>query len=83
MIPVEFDESTKTLSKPESMIDEECASLPVYNDGEVCISKWRMSWIERLHCLIRGYVWIWVLSGATQPPIAIDATKTVFKKVEG
>jgi hypothetical protein len=79
MKPIDFKESTKVLHKPESMSDEECYSMAVFCDGKNCISKWTMSWKERLHCFIRGYVWVWVLSGNTQPPISVSSTKTVFE----
>ena len=79
MEPVNFGESNKTLQKPSSMTDEECGPLYIYNDDKVCISKWRMGWKERLHCLFRGYVWLWVMSGSTQPPVVLEAKKTVFQ----
>lgn len=70
MKPTHFDEANKTLLKPPGMTDEECGSLPVYNDGEQCISCWRMSLRERLAALLFGQVWLYVLSGETQPPVA-------------
>lgn len=82
MIPDRFPEKTKTLKKPDSMTDEECSSLDVFSDGINCISKWKMSWRERLHCLCRGYVWLYVVSGQTQPPVSVVAKKTVFVKVD-
>lgn len=62
------------------MTKEECGELHIYCDNTYCISKWKMSWRERLHCLFRGYVWLWVVSGQTQPPVKIEAKKTVFMK---
>lgn len=82
MIPVTFAEKNRTLKKPPEMTHEECASLDVFTDGKQCISKWKMSWTERIHCLFRGYVWVSVFSGHTQPPIWISGEKTVFK-IEG
>lgn len=38
MKPSKFPEANKLLLKPGSMTDEECASLPVWTDGEMCIS---------------------------------------------
>ena len=78
MEPIKFKESNKNLLKPSGMTDEECGSLPVFSDGEQCISQWRMTWKERLHCLFRGFVWLQVLSGHTQPPVMLSAEKTVF-----
>lgn len=80
MNPINFPESNKTLLKPANMTDEECSSLHVFSDGKECISLWKMSWRERLSALFRGRVWVYVMMGQTQPPIALSATKTVFIK---
>lgn len=72
MKPIEFPEQTKVLAKPDSMSDEECSSLPVFNDGSQCISCWRASWRERLAFLFHGRMWLSVLSGATQPPVWVS-----------
>ena len=78
MKPCDFEEANKDLQKPASMTDEECGPLPIFSDGIQCISKWEMSWKERFHCLFRGYIWTFVYSGQTQPPIAIEAYKSAF-----
>lgn len=78
MKPVDFKESTKTLQRPRNMNEEECGSLSVFCDGFQCVSKWNMSWKERFHCFFRGFVWLRVLSGKTQPPVLIQAEKTIF-----
>jgi hypothetical protein len=80
VIPVDFPEKTKTLQKPPSMTDEECSPLHVYSDGEVCISCWRPSWRERLSILWHGRIWLYVASGPTQPPVSLDACRTVFRR---
>lgn len=74
MIPIIFPEHNAVLQKPPNMTDEECLPLAVYCDGKQCISCWKMSWKERLSTLLFGKVWVWVLSGNTQPPIALEAT---------
>lgn len=71
MTPIEFKEQTQELQKPNDMTDKECGPLPIFNDGGHCISKWKMTFKERLFCLFKGYVWLWVHSGKTQPPIMI------------
>lgn len=78
MKPISFPQQTKTLSKPQNMTDEECSSLPVWNDGETCISLWKPTLRERLSILFFGRVWVHVLSGHTQPPIAIEGKKQIF-----
>jgi len=45
MTPKPFKESTVELRKPESMTDEECGSLHIFQDLETqtCISLWTVS----------------------------------------
>ena len=80
MRPIEFEESNKLLTKPHNMTDEECQSLPVFNDGKVSISLWSMSPKERLLALIFGRLWLYVHGGSTQPPVALVIKRTVFPK---
>ena len=75
---VDFPERNKLLGKPENMTDEECGTLPVFCDGEQCISKWVFDKEDIEHINKYGYIWLRVLSGATQPPVLIQAVKTVF-----
>lgn len=76
--PIKFKQANKNLQKPNNMTDEECKSLWVYTDGQVCISCWKMTLRQRVSALIFGKVWLGVLSGFTQPPVWVDCTKTVF-----
>lgn len=81
MKPTHFPEANRTLVdngyRSESVTDIE--TLFVWTDGEQCVSCWKMSWRERISALLFGKVFISVLSGSNQPPIAADATRTVFK----
>lgn len=72
MIGTNFPEATTALGAPEGMEDEVYA-LPVWHTPghPAFISKWRMTWKERLHCLLFGYVWLHVLSAA-HPPVSIE-----------
>lgn len=79
---IHFPEATKNLLKPDSMTDEECSSLWVFNDGEQCVSCWKLSWKERLNILLYGKLWLGILSGRTQPPVWIVVGDTVFTKEE-
>lgn len=71
MKPTKFDQQTDELQRPPSMTDEECAPLPVFRDGQVCISCWRGTWWDRLRFLFTGRVWLWVHMGRTQPPVYV------------
>ena len=79
MNPSDFEYQTKILHRPETMTAEECGPLPVYSDGKICISLWRMSWRERISSLFFGKVWLWSYSGQTQPPVAMEVTREIFK----
>jgi hypothetical protein len=75
MKPIEFKEMNVILKKPDSMTDEECGSLPVYCDGESCISCWELS-DEDIEKLIKTRkLWFRVFSGITQPPIGFTVDK--------
>jgi hypothetical protein len=81
MKPIHFKEATITLGKPSSMTSEECGNLPIFqtNDG-TNVSCWRAPFWERVKFLFHGKIWLGVLSGATQPPVWVDCTETVFIK---
>ena len=79
MNPATFEHHTKVLMRPAEMTDEECGPLPVYCDGEQCISLWRLSWRERISALVFGRVWLQVLSGNSQPPVTLRAERTIFE----
>jgi hypothetical protein len=69
--PVTFPSANRTLTAPRGM-EQICGPLPVYTDGEFCISRWRPTWRERLAVLFGSSVWLWVVSGQTQPPVSLE-----------
>jgi len=75
MKPVRFDEANKNLTKPADMSDEECSSLPVFNDGTVCVSCWELSDDDKKQLLETGKLWLSVHSGVTQPPVLLTVNK--------
>jgi hypothetical protein len=76
--PIDFPESNKVLTKPESMTDEECSPLHVFNDGSNNISCWSANLKERLVFLFTGKMWLNVLSGHTQPPVWLCCDQRPF-----
>jgi hypothetical protein len=81
MKPIGFPESNKTLQPSGQTYSENVKAvkpLPIWSDGEQCVSCWRPSWRERLAILIYGRVWIAALTGHTQPPIYIEGSRTYF-----
>jgi hypothetical protein len=81
MKPINFPEANKILAKPPGMTDEECGPLPVFNDGQQSISLWKMTWRERFFALFFGRVWLFVVFGQTQPPVALEVKKNIFMEV--
>jgi hypothetical protein len=82
MKPAGFEFSNVTLQPSGKKYSENVASvdpLPIWTDGEQCVSCWRMSWRERLFALMFGRVWVALLSGKTQPPIYVQVSKEYFK----
>lgn len=79
MRPDNFPESTKTLTAPPNM--PECGELPVWTNGEQCVSCWRPTWRERLSVLLFGRVWVAIWFGETQPPVAVTGCRKYFRPI--
>jgi hypothetical protein len=52
----------------------------VWSDGEQCVSCWQMTIRERLTALLFGRVWLMVLSGWTQPPVYVEASRSYLQE---
>lgn len=79
MKPLKF-EGSKELKKPDSMTDEECSSLWILRQDNYCISLWTTTFWKRLKFLFHGHIWIWILSGQTQPPMILDCKDDLYKE---
>lgn len=82
MQPTSFEYANKVLQPsgtPHSANVESVVPLPVWTDGEQCVSCWRPSLRERLSILVFGRVWVAVLSGQTQPPICVTGSNRYFR----
>lgn len=76
MKPIQFPEANTQLlagSIPN------CDDLAVYKDGERIISKWKMSWGERLSALFFGVAFVSVRARKTSPPIAVWVERQAFQ----
>jgi hypothetical protein len=84
--PVSFKYADRVLNPPAdneySENVEGVDPLPIWSDGEQCVSCWKMSWRERLSVLIFGRVWLAVLSGRTQPPVYVQASKDYLEECD-
>lgn len=83
MKPIPFRHANRLLQWSGASYSENVTGvdpLPIWTDGEQCVSCWRMSWRERLSALIFGRVWLALLSGETQPPVWLGAQRTYLKE---
>jgi len=84
MKPIGFKYANRELQPSEGKEYSENVTaidpLPVWTDGEQCVSCWQMTWRERLAALLFGRVWLSVLSGSTQPPVCIEAERAYLKE---
>lgn len=78
MEPVTFEHSNKTLV-PGEYSDDIVGALPIWTDGEQCVSCWKMSLGDRLRALLFGRVWLAVLSGKAQPPVSVVVAREYLK----
>lgn len=75
MKPIPFNEINCTYQGPKN---GELGNLDAFTGQGQVISKWKMSWRERLQALLRGIVWVHTLGGAI-PPINLQTYKTPFE----
>jgi len=82
MKPINFPEVNVVLQKPKNMNDSECGALPIFRTpAGCCISCWKPTWKEIFNIFRSRKIWIWVWSGTSQPPIAIDTSNPFSTKV--
>jgi hypothetical protein len=84
MRAIKFPESNRNLVKPQGWTDEQCLSLDVYRErtdiGDVWISRWQGTWLDRLRFLFTGKLWLKVYSYA-HPPVYVG-TEDAFTRPE-
>lgn len=78
MEPTNFPQANKVLTKPQDMTEEECGDLRVWSDGTTCVSLWKPTFRERLSILVFGNVWLHIVSGYTQPPVAVEGKRNIW-----
>jgi hypothetical protein len=79
-----FKYANRVLQPSDAQYSENVACvepLPVWTDGEQCVSCWQMSWRERLSALLFGRAWLALLSGKTQPPAYVQVSREYLQKV--
>jgi len=85
MKPIPFKHSSVRLLPPRGKEYSDNVKgiepMPAWSDGEQCVSCWRMSLKERLSALLFGRVWLALLSGASQPPASLSASRSYLREV--
>ena len=85
MKPVTFKHVNRVLQPSGKEYSQNVTSvdpLPVWTDGEQCISRWRLSWLDRLRVMLYGHVWLATLTGANQPPVCLSAEREYLQEVK-
>lgn len=74
MKATDFDGVNLVLGAPPGWDKEfygPCDGLPVMRRDGICISRWTLTWRERLAILFGRAIFLHVASGATQPPVML------------
>jgi hypothetical protein len=81
---VPFKGSNKTLAPSNQEYSSNVTGvepLPIWTDGEFCVSCWKMSFRERLSALLFGRVWLAVLSGVSHEPVSVRVARSYLEEV--
>ena len=71
MRPIEFKGHNAVLTAPPNM--PTVKPLPLLRVKGMCISCWRLSFVERVQVLLTGRIWLSLNSGWTQPPALLTS----------
>jgi hypothetical protein len=82
MKPIDFPEKNKIYTKPETMTDEECGSLHVFENEQLKISCWEFTPEEFLHAIFFRKIWLSVYMNV-QPPVGLSAEFPFVKDADG
>jgi len=75
--PVHFYGHIKVLKLPSHV--REAKGVPVWTDGESCLSCWKMGIWDRIKFLFHGNVWMWIQTGESMPPVFLESERRVFE----
>ena len=56
----------------------ECSTLDVFQDDQQMISRWQLTWRDRLRILFGASVWLYIYGAAQHPVVGFNVARTVF-----
>lgn len=69
ILPIDFSEANLTLAGKSDNVDD----LRVFNDGDVSVSCWKLSFWTAVKLILTRKIWMGVKNGRTQPPVWLSA----------
>lgn len=75
MRPIRFPQQNMVISKPKKYDESKygpCPDLLIYNDGNISVTGWRLTWKERIKMIFGNPMWIILISGNSQPPMQLQ-----------
>lgn len=74
-VPIKWHGVNKVLTAPKDTTSEQVQDLPIFTNGAVCISRWKLTpeTIEEINRT--GCIFLSVYSGQTQPPVFIGSER--------
>lgn len=77
MQPIRFEGYESILGAPVGWNEAEqgpCEGLPIIRMDGACVSVWKPTLVERLRIMFGENIQLHVVSGVTQPPVALLTT---------
>lgn len=74
MYPVKFEGCNKVLTPPtdwDCIERGDCGDLHINNSFGECKSCWKFTWGEFFRFLLKRRIYLYVVSGDTQPPVKL------------
>lgn len=81
--PVDFKFSNNYLGPPrraDGSAVPDVIGMHTWTDGQQSVSRWQLTWRERVQAMWHGHVWLGVLSGESQPPVYVATDKELLKE---
>lgn len=71
--PVKWKGANKILVAPQDTTKEQVQDLHVFSNGNVCVSKWKLSEEAIKEIIDTGCIFLSVYSGNSQPPVFLGS----------